>query len=49
VVHRRGKPYLRAMTPVPVVMSKCVLCHDNYKNGKKGEPIGALTYTVPIE
>ena len=49
VVDRHGKPYLRAMTPVPVVMSKCVLCHDNYKNAKKGEPIGALTYTVPIE
>lgn len=49
VVDRRGKPYLRAMTPVPVVMSKCVLCHDNYKNAMKGEPIGALTYTVPIE
>jgi hypothetical protein len=37
------------MTPVSAVMSKCVLCLDNYKNAKKGEPIGALTYTVPIE
>jgi hypothetical protein len=49
VVHKEGKPYLRAITPVPVVMDKCVMCHDHYKNAKKGEPIGALTYTVPIE
>jgi hypothetical protein len=49
VVHKDGKPYLRAMTPVPVVMEKCVMCHAHYKNAKKGEPIGALTYTVPVE
>jgi hypothetical protein len=49
VVHKEGKPYLRAITPVPVVMDKCVMCHDHYKNAKKGEAIGALTYTVPIE
>jgi hypothetical protein len=34
---------------VPVVMEKCVLCHAHYKNAKKGEPIGALSYTVPVE
>jgi hypothetical protein len=49
VVHKEGKAYLRAITPVPVVMDKCVMCHDHYKNARKGEPIGALTYTVPIE
>jgi uncharacterized protein DUF3365 len=49
VVSRDGKPYLRAMTPVPVVMEKCIMCHDNYKNAKKGAAIGALTYSVPIE
>jgi hypothetical protein len=49
VIHRDGKPYLRASTPIPVVMDKCVMCHDNYKNAKKGEPDGALAYTVPIE
>jgi hypothetical protein len=37
------------MTPIPVVMDKCVMCHDNYKNVKKGAPVGALTYAVPIE
>jgi hypothetical protein len=49
VVQRDGKSYLRALTPLPVVMDKCVMCHDNYKYAKKGEPIGALSYTVPIE
>jgi hypothetical protein len=44
-----GKPYLRAITPVPVVMDKCIMCHETYKQAKKGEPIGALTYTLPIE
>src|SRR5262245_7983526 len=48
VIYRDGKPYLRAITSIPVVMDKCVMCHDNYKNAKKGEPVGALTYTVPI-
>jgi hypothetical protein len=49
VIHKDGKPYLRAMTPIPVVMAKCAMCHDNYKQAKEGEPIGALTYTLPIE
>ncbi|MCS6976020.1 MAG: DUF3365 domain-containing protein [Gemmatales bacterium] len=49
VVVEDGKPYLRAITPVPVVMDKCVLCHAHYKQAKKGEPIGALTYKVLIE
>ncbi len=49
VIRKDGKPYLRAVTPIPVVMDKCVMCHDNYRNAKKGEPIGALTYTGPIE
>jgi hypothetical protein len=49
VIQKDGKSYLRAITPVPVVMDKCVMCHANYKTVKKGEPIGALTYTLPIE
>ena len=49
VVMKDGKPRLRAMTPVPVVMDRCILCHENYRGVKKGEAIGALTYSVPIE
>lgn len=49
VVMKEGKPYLRAVTAVPVVMDKCILCHPNYKNVPKGEPIGAISYTMPIE
>jgi hypothetical protein len=49
VVMKNGKAQFRAMTPVPVVMDKCILCHENYRSVKKGQPIGALTYTLPIE
>lgn len=49
VVTRDGEPFLRTLTPVPVVMKKCVMCHPHYKDAKEGEPIGAISYTVPIE
>lgn len=49
VVTRDGKHYLRALTPVPVVMQKCVMCHAHYEDVKAGEPIGAISYTVPID
>lgn len=49
VEQKEGKSYLRAITPIPVVMEKCILCHENYKMAKKGEAIGALSYTVPLE
>ena len=49
VVEIKGKPHLRALTPVPVVSKKCIMCHDHYSEAKKGEPIGAISYSVPIE
>jgi hypothetical protein len=49
IVEKDGKPYLRAMTPVPVVMQKCVMCHPHYANVKKGAAIGAVSYTLLIE
>jgi len=49
IVTRDGKSQLRVMTPVPVVMQKCVMCHPHYADAKEGEPIGAISYTVPIE
>jgi hypothetical protein len=49
VVEKDGKPFLRAATPVPVVMKKCALCHEHYNDAKKGEAIGALSYTIRIE
>lgn len=48
VVVKDGKPYLLAITPVPVVMKKCIMCHPHYENVKKGEPIGAISYELPI-
>lgn len=49
IVKIDGKPYLRAITPVPVVMEKCIMCHAHYADAKTGEPIGAISYTVPIQ
>ncbi|MCA9124426.1 MAG: DUF3365 domain-containing protein [Planctomycetaceae bacterium] len=49
VIKKDGKRFLRAATPIPVVLDKCVMCHENYKAAKKGEPIGALSYTIPIK
>jgi hypothetical protein len=46
VTHKDGKPVLRAATPIPVVMEKCTMCHENYR-GKK--VIGALGYALPLE
>lgn len=49
VITQEGKHYLRALTAVPVVMDKCIMCHAHYADVKKGEPIGAISYTVPID
>lgn len=49
VIEKEGKRYLRSATPVPVVMQKCVMCHEQYSEAKPGTPIGAISYTVPIE
>ncbi len=48
VVTEGDKRYLLAATAIPVVMDKCVMCHDNYKAVPKGKAIGALGYKVPI-
>ncbi len=49
VVTVDGKPLLRTVTPVPVVMKKCIMCHEHYGDVKEGQPIGAISYTIPIE
>jgi hypothetical protein len=49
VEKKEGKANLRAMTAIPVVSQRCVMCHENYKDAKKGEAVGALSYTIPIE
>lgn len=46
---QEGQRRLRALTPVPVVMEKCVMCHPHYAEAKKGEPIGAISYSIPLE
>ena len=48
VVTEGDKRYLLAATAIPVVMEKCVMCHDNYKGVPAGKAIGALGYKVPI-
>ncbi|MCO6455885.1 MAG: DUF3365 domain-containing protein [Pirellulaceae bacterium] len=49
VVEKEDKKYLRAATPIPVVLEKCTMCHENYKQFRGAQPIGALSYTIPIE
>lgn len=46
---REGTRHLRVATPIPVVSTKCVMCHDNYADVPKGQAIGALMYLVPID
>jgi hypothetical protein len=49
VVTGKDEHLLRVVTPVPVVMPKCVMCHAHYADAKEGEPIGAISYTIAIE
>ena len=49
VFEKDGKRYLRAATAIPVVMEKCVMCHENYAKVPSGKAIGALGYVVPVE
>lgn len=44
-----GEFVLRAMTPVPVVLEKCTMCHEHYKQVPAGQAIGAISYSVPIK
>jgi Protein of unknown function (DUF3365) len=41
-----GTSHLRTMTTLPMVMEKCILCHENYR-GKK--IVGGVAYVVPIQ
>lgn len=49
VVETDGTKTLRAATAIPVVMEKCVMCHEHYRDAKPGEAIGALVYKLKIE
>lgn len=49
VTQRDGKPYFRAATPVPLMMQKCLYCHQNYQGAKIGEVVGVVSYGLPIE
>lgn len=48
VVTEGKERFLYAATAIPVVMDKCVMCHDNYKDLPKGKAIGAIGYRLPI-
>lgn len=49
VIEKEGKRYLNVATAIPVVMKKCVMCHENYSKVAEGRAIGALGYVIPIE
>jgi hypothetical protein len=46
MIERDGKRFLRAATVVPVVNSKCVMCHPG---NKVGDVLGAVSYKLEIE
>ena len=48
VEQKDGKRFLRAATAIPVVMEKCIMCHDNYRDVPEGQAIGAVGYRIPI-
>ena len=48
VITEGGKKFLLTATAIPVVMEKCIMCHENYRNVPKGQAIGALSYKVPV-
>lgn len=48
VITEGEKRFLLAATAIPVVMDKCVMCHENYRDVAKGKAIGALGYKVPV-
>lgn len=48
VVIEGDKKFLLAATAIPVVMEKCIMCHENYRDVAKGKAIGALSYKVPV-
>ncbi len=49
VQEQEGQRFLRAATPIPVVMKKCTLCHEHYADVPAGQIIGALGYRLKIE
>ena len=49
VVTENGKRFLNSATAIPVVMKKCVMCHDNYEDVPAGRAIGAMRYKIPID
>jgi hypothetical protein len=50
VVEIDGQRHLRAATPIPVVLDKCVMCHAHYADAKQqGQIIGSLSYTIKVE
>ena len=48
VITEGDKRFLLTATAIPVVMEKCIMCHENYRNVPKGQAIGALSYKVPV-
>lgn len=49
VVTENGKRFLNSATAIPVVMKKCIMCHDNYEGVPAGRAIGAMRYKIPID
>ncbi len=49
ITTKDGQQYLQAMTAVPVVLERCIMCHPHYADVEKGAAIGAISYELPIK
>ncbi|GIW97446.1 MAG: hypothetical protein KatS3mg111_0779 [Pirellulaceae bacterium] len=45
----QGETIYRAMTAIPVVHSKCVMCHPHYADVQAGAAVGAISYALPLD
>ncbi|MFN9719580.1 MAG: DUF3365 domain-containing protein [Planctomycetota bacterium] len=43
-----NRTFLHMATAIPVVMDKCIMCHENYREVAHGQAIGALSYKLPL-
>ncbi len=49
VSQQDGDRILRVATPLPVVLKKCIVCHEHYANVPEGGIIGAIGYKLKVE
>lgn len=49
VIERDGVRYLRAATPLPLIVQSCTMCHPGYKKMSADKPVGVMTFTLKAQ